>query len=142
MKMIRRGRWSPRLSTRHRSQGGSRRNLRSAPHQGPDMSIEGDKPPALPIHYGMAHRHGAAQKILEHRNPLPIPEWRDQGLLRQLLPLTIAVRKIQQVNPFVRALAEAIFPPCLGIFKAHAGEKEPAGAFIGKVVQIEKGAEK
>ena len=106
------------------------------------MAIEGDKPPALPIYHRVEHRHGAAQKILEHSDHLPIPERRDQGLLRQLLPLTIVVRKIQQVNPFVRALAEAILPPCLGILKAHAGQKEPAGALFTKVVQAQQVVEK
>ena len=91
--MIRRGRRAPHLAARHLGQGFSCRNLRSALHQGPNMSIQGKKPPALPIHDRMAHRHGAAQKILEHRNHLPIPERRDQGLLRQLPPLPRTVRK-------------------------------------------------
>jgi hypothetical protein len=106
------------------------------------MAIEGDKPPALPIHYRMEHRHGAPQKILEHRHYLPVPKSRNQTLLRQLPPLPRLIRKKEQVNPFVRALAGAILPPRLGILKVHAREKEPAGAFIGKVVQVEKGAEK
>ena len=106
------------------------------------MGIEGDKPPALPIHYRVPHRHGAAQKILEHRHHLPIPKRRNQSLLRQLLPLSRSIRKKEQVNAFVRALAGAILPPRLCILKAHAGQEEPTGAFIGKVIQVEKGPEK
>jgi hypothetical protein len=52
------------------------------------------------------------------------------------------IRKKEQVNALVWALAGTIFPPCPSILKAHAGQKEPTGAFIGKVVQVEKGAGK
>lgn len=140
--MIRRGRCAPRRVACHLGQGFFRRDLRSAFHQWQNMAIQGNKPPPLPIHHRVPHRHGAAQKILEHRNHLPIPERRDHGLFRQLLPPARTVRKIEQVNPLVRGLAGGWFPPCLCLLKEHAGKEVPAGAFSSKVVQVQEGAGK
>jgi len=41
----------------------------------------------------MSHHHGAAEKILEHRNRLSIPERRDQGLRPDIASLPVAGRQ-------------------------------------------------